>query len=60
MSRLAEFIKALVPHFPSQRDLDEAYLAESVDIYDLERRMSDIDWKRRNTARPQGVSRWAL
>jgi hypothetical protein len=43
MSNLMEFIKALFPVWQSQRDLDEAYLAESTDVYDLERRMRDLD-----------------
>ena len=37
---------ACLPKFKSQQDRDEAYLNDAVDVYDLERRMHDID--RRN------------
>ncbi len=43
MSKLVELIKALVPGFKSQQQVDEAYLAQSSDIYDLERRMNEMD-----------------
>ncbi len=43
MSPIFELIKALVPRFPSQQELDQAYLNESVDIYDVERRMWEIE-----------------
>jgi hypothetical protein len=43
MSNFIEFIKALVPHVPSQEELDQNYLNESVDIFDLERRMAELD-----------------
>jgi len=42
MFHLIELIKALVPHIPTQQELDDAYLNESVDIYDVERRMAEI------------------
>jgi len=51
MSTLIEFIKALIPGFQSQKQLDEAYLAESSDVYDLERRMREIDFASRNNAK---------
>jgi len=47
---LFRFIAGLLPRFPSQHELDEAYLADSVDIYDLERRMRDIDQRGRRVA----------
>jgi hypothetical protein len=50
MSRLIELIKALIPRIESQRANDEAYLAASVDIYDLERRMHEIDERGRNAS----------
>jgi hypothetical protein len=53
MSAILRLIKALLPSFPSQHDRDEAYLAEAVDIYDLERRMREIDARGRNV--PQGL-----
>lgn len=43
MSPIVGLIKALVPHFPTQQELDEAYLNQAVDIYDVERRMAEID-----------------
>jgi hypothetical protein len=43
MSNFIEFIKALVPHMPTQEELDQNYLNESVDIFDVERRMAEID-----------------
>ena len=48
MSKLLELIKALKPSAEPQRVRDEAYLAESVDIYDLERRMREIDCRGQN------------
>jgi hypothetical protein len=47
MSRLIELIQALIPRFPSQAEADEAYLGAAVDIYDLERRMREIDSRAR-------------
>lgn len=43
MSALTELIKALLPDVESQAERDEAYLSASVDLYDLERRMREID-----------------
>jgi hypothetical protein len=43
MSPIIELIKALVPHIPSQQERDEEYLNEAVDIYDVERRIWEID-----------------
>jgi Protein of unknown function (DUF3563) len=43
MSHFVEFIKTLVPHFPSQQQQDAQYLSEAVDIYDVERRIWEID-----------------
>ena len=43
MSKLFQLIQALLPRFESQAERDEAYLNQSVDIYDLERRMREID-----------------
>lgn len=42
MSTLIELFKALVPRIPTRQELDDAYLNESVDRYDLERRMAEI------------------
>ena len=38
---------ALLPRMPHQQDRDDAYLAEAVDIYDLERRMRELDQRGR-------------
>lgn len=43
MSKLIEFIRAWLPQVQTQEERDEAYLAEAVDLYDLERRMREID-----------------
>lgn len=54
MSPIVEFIKALVPHIPSQQELDAQYLAESVDIYDVERRIWEIDHRGTPHGEPAG------
>ena len=43
MSTLYALIKALFPHIPTEQEREEAYLAESVDAQDLERRLREID-----------------
>lgn len=44
MSKLFEILKSfVVTDDDFQRRADEAYLAEAVDTYDLERRMRQID-----------------
>jgi hypothetical protein len=43
MSNFIELIKALVPHAPTQEELNQKYLNESTDIFDVERRMAEID-----------------
>lgn len=48
MNTILRLLKSLLPNVESQRDRDEAYLAESVDIHDLERRMRSIDERGRN------------
>lgn len=50
MSHLIELIKALIPAAKNQKDLDEAYLCQSANVYDLERRMKDIDLNARKEA----------
>jgi hypothetical protein len=54
MSSLLQLLKSFVFGSPSRHEADEAYLAESVDIYDLERRMREID--QRGRAPAYGVS----
>ena len=41
--QLIQLFKTLTPHIKSQKDFDDAYLANSADVYDLERRMREID-----------------
>ncbi|ABM96885.1 DUF3563 domain-containing protein [Methylibium petroleiphilum] len=49
MSALLSFLKGLFQiSLPTQRELDEAYLAGSVDMSDLERRMREIDGRGRS------------
>ncbi|PKO62422.1 MAG: DUF3563 domain-containing protein [Betaproteobacteria bacterium HGW-Betaproteobacteria-18] len=50
MSKLIELIKAFMPGFKSQHDIDEAFLAESSDACDLERRMRLLDSDARDSA----------
>ncbi len=54
MSRLFALLKILIPTAESRSAHDEAYLAEAVDIYDLERRMEEIDRRGRNV--PQALT----
>ena len=49
MFQIVSFIKALVPHIPSQQQRDQEYLNQATDIYDVERRIAEIDHR---TARP--------
>lgn len=42
MNAVFRFFKQLFS-VPSQREQDEAYLSQATDIYDLERRMRQID-----------------
>lgn len=49
MSRLIELIKALAPRFKSQEELNDTYLADAIDIINLERRMREIDIRARNS-----------
>jgi hypothetical protein len=43
MTPIYSFLKRLLPTIESQQERDEAYLAEAVDLHDLERRMRTID-----------------
>jgi hypothetical protein len=40
---LKELIQALLPHVQTQAELDEAFLAKSADMPDLEHRMRELD-----------------
>ncbi len=56
MSPLTRLIRSLIPHVETQEERDEAYLAEAVDLYDLERRMREIDARAWDRARdPQAA-----
>jgi hypothetical protein len=48
MLPLLQFLKFLLTRTETRPDPDEAYLAQAVDVYDLERRMRDIDERGRN------------
>ena len=50
VSKLLGLIEAILPEIEPQQARDQAYLAESVDIYDLERRMREIDQRGRSAA----------
>ena len=41
--KLTQLIVALMPNIKSQKDFDDVYLSHAADIYDLERRMREID-----------------
>ena len=48
VSKLLSLFQAILPEIEPQQARDQAYLAESVDIYDLERRMREIDQRSRS------------
>jgi len=50
VSKLLGLMQAMLPHIEPQQARDEAYLAQSVDIYDLERRMREIEQRGRAAA----------
>jgi len=54
MSIFFQLIKALTLHIKSQKGADDAYLSESTDVYDLERRMNELD--QRSCNGPSGMS----
>ncbi len=56
MSKLIELIKAYLPRLQSQKDVDDSYLKESVDIFDLEHRMQTID----NRSSGYCLSHWVV
>ncbi|MBP9906033.1 MAG: DUF3563 family protein [Rhodoferax sp.] len=41
--KLTQLIVSLMPNIKSQKDFDDVYLSHAADIYDLERRMREID-----------------
>ncbi len=48
MFKIIETLKALMPRAEPLPQPDEAYLADAVDLYDLERRMREIDLRSRD------------
>lgn len=50
MSHLLSILRSVLPTIESQAERDEAYLAASVDLRDLERRMREIDSRGRDTS----------
>lgn len=52
MSKFAERIQALFSRIHSQKEIDNAYLNEAVDIYDVERRMREIDSRSNRSPSP--------
>jgi len=50
MSKFTAFLNALLAAKNVPHDRDKAYLAEAADIYDLERRMREIDVRDRNAS----------
>jgi len=49
--KLTQLIVSLMPNIKSQKDFDDAYLSYSADIYDLERRMREIEQRTSSTSR---------
>ena len=48
MSILLQLIKTFTANIKSQKDFDDAYLADSIDVHDLERRMREIEQRGRS------------
>lgn len=54
LNQVIESLKGFI--YPDTTALDDAYLADSVDIYDLERRMRELDDRRLSPMWPGLVS----
>jgi hypothetical protein len=52
MTTIYQLLKSFLPSIESQQERDEAYLSDAVDLYDLERRMRDIDDRGRHVPAP--------
>jgi hypothetical protein len=52
MTTFLSFLKSFVPAIESREERNERYLADAVDIYDLERRMREIDERDRGNLSP--------
>ena len=53
MTALGKLINAFLPILQSQRDRDDAYLGDAVDMGNLERRMRELD--QRDRLSPQAL-----
>ncbi|MDE2395587.1 MAG: DUF3563 family protein [Burkholderiales bacterium] len=60
MSNFFKFAKTLFARQSSREELDEAYLAQSVDLLDLERRMRDLDRRAPRLAPETEIGGWWL
>ena len=49
--QLIQLIKTLAPNIKPQKDLDDAYLSNAADVYDVERRLREIDRGSRRDSR---------
>jgi len=60
MSNFVDFLRTLVPFMRSQRERDESYLAEAMDLYDLERRIRQVESRGRDARSdvPLGLGLW--
>lgn len=60
MSNFLNLLKGLVPFMPSQRERDETYLAEALDVADLERRIREIEARGHHATSdvPLGLGLW--
>jgi hypothetical protein len=58
MSAILRLFTAIFPSTAAYFDRDEAYLAQAVDIYDLERRMREIDRGDRGGLRDPMLGAW--
>ena len=50
MSKLLGLVQAILPELEPRQSRDQAYLEQSVDIYDLERRMRELEQRSRSSA----------
>jgi Protein of unknown function (DUF3563) len=50
VSKFFGLIQAILPEIEPRQARDQVYLAQSVDIYDLERRMREIEQRGRSAA----------
>ena len=60
MTNFLGFLRTLVPFMRSQRERDETYLAEAMDLYELERRIRQVEARGREARSdvPLGLGLW--